>query len=99
MPQPLRVIDNERPHARDIARRAVKEFRLDRDDPECPLPVSNQVHSGAPRLAVDEVIKRTERDVEPEPKKPMRFRGYLALALAMAAAAFTALVVIAEAVK
>lgn len=101
MPQPLRAVDPGRDHPRDLARRAVKQFRLDRDDPEHPLPISNRVDSGAPLLNVNAVIKRTQRDIPMEPERhgPVRIRGYVALAIALAAGAFGLVIVIAEALK
>lgn len=62
MPQPkFRVVDKENPHARDIARREVKRFRLDREKEK--LAVSNQVCTdGVPRLDVDESLARSQPD-------------------------------------
>lgn len=53
----LRVIDNQHEHPLDYARRKVKEFQLDREKGEKPLPVSN-VHDdkGAKVLDVDRVV-------------------------------------------
>lgn len=53
----LRVIDNQHEHNLDWARRKVKEFMLDREKGEKPLPVSN-VHDdkGARVLDVDQVV-------------------------------------------
>lgn len=58
----LRVIDNEVEHPLDYARRKVKEFQLDREKGEKPLPVSNPTDSGAPPLRVDDVLRRSEPD-------------------------------------
>lgn len=56
----LRVINNEVEHPLDYARRKVKEFQLDREKGEKPLPVSNPTDSGAPPLRVDDVLRRSE---------------------------------------
>lgn len=63
----LRAVDNERPHARDIARREVKRFRTIADRER--LPICNQ-STGAKNLFVDEVIARTERAVREAPRSP-----------------------------
>lgn len=74
MSQPnFRVIDPNRDHPRDLAKRAVKEFRLDRENPDKPLPIVNATHSGAPLLSVNEVIKRTQREL-PESEVRPRYR-------------------------
>lgn len=56
----LRVIDNQHEHPLDYARRKVKEFQLDREKGEKPLPVSNPIDSGAPPLRVDDVLRKSE---------------------------------------
>lgn len=56
----LRVIDPNREHARDLARRKVKAFRLDREKEK--IGVCNQIDSGAPSLRTDEVLGRSEPD-------------------------------------
>lgn len=59
MSQPnLRVIDPDREHARDLARRRVKRFRTLVEQER--LPISNQICTGAPSLRVDEVLERSE---------------------------------------
>lgn len=61
MAQPnLRVIDPNREHPRDAARKAVKRFRTLVEQER--LPISNQICTGAPSLRVDEVLKRSEPD-------------------------------------
>lgn len=51
----LRVIDNQRPHPKDIARQRVAEWKSNaqRDN----LPLVNLVDSGAPLLRRDEVLR------------------------------------------
>lgn len=59
MPKPnLRAVDPEVEHPRDLARQAVKRFRLDREKQK--LPVSNQTDTGSPSLRVDDILKRSE---------------------------------------
>ena len=58
--QSLRVVDPDRIHPRDAARSAVNKFRLDRERER--LPICNQ-STGAKHLFIDEVIKRTEREM------------------------------------
>lgn len=62
MPKPnLRVVDNDHPHARDLARQRIAEFKLDREKGMIPLPVTN-IHDtqGAPTLDVNAVLRRSE---------------------------------------
>lgn len=62
MPQPnFRVVDPDRQHARDLARREVKRFRADAERES--WPICNQQDKGGRSLFVDEVIRRTERDM------------------------------------
>lgn len=51
----LRVIDNEQPHARDIARQRIAEWRSNAQRES--LPVVNVQDSGAPLLRRDEVVR------------------------------------------
>lgn len=51
----LRVIDNEQPHARDLARQRVSEWRSNAQREG--LPTTNVVDSGAPLLRRDEVVR------------------------------------------
>lgn len=75
MGQPsFRVIDPQRDHPRDLPKRAIKEFRLDRENPERPLPIVNATHSGAPLLSVNEVIKRTQRELPGLEVRPRRYK-------------------------
>lgn len=53
----LRVIDNEREHNLDYARRKVKEWRS--DAARRNLPLSNQHDSGAAVLDVESTLNRT----------------------------------------
>jgi hypothetical protein len=93
MPQQLRVVDPERQHPRDLARRAVKEFRLDRyKDPEKPLPISNVIDTGAPLLIVNEVIKRTEKVVEDELRPRYHVNPELLMKAIMVAAGLVLLI-------
>lgn len=62
----FRVVDNEVPHPRDIAKRRVKQFRTLVEQEK--RPICNQ-STGAPNLFVDDVLKRTERDM-PEEVRP-----------------------------
>ena len=57
----LRAVDNNQPHARDIARAAVKEWRSNADKEE--LPIATVQDSGAPSLRVDDVIRRSQPDL------------------------------------
>lgn len=54
----LRAVDSEQEHPRDRARREVKRWRSDAERER--LPVSNQQDTGAPRLSVDEVLRKSE---------------------------------------
>lgn len=56
----LRVIDNQREHNLDYARRKVKQWRSDAQREK--REVANQDDSGAPSLRVDEVLRRSEPD-------------------------------------
>lgn len=76
MAQPhFRVVEKEKLHARDIARREVKRWR------EEELPICNQFHSGAAHLDVDEIVKRTERTMpEDEYRKPFPWASLVLIA-------------------
>lgn len=59
MPKPnLRVIENDREHAREIAKREIKRFRA-----EEKVPISNQYDSGAPSLRTDDVLDKSQPDL------------------------------------
>lgn len=65
MGQPnFRVVEGDRPHARDIARVAVKRFRSDAEREKLPL-CNQHTEREAKQLLVDDVIAATER-VMPE---------------------------------
>ena len=51
--------------------RVVKRFRTLVEQER--LPISNQICTGAPNLFVDDVLKRTERDM-PEEVRPPRYK-------------------------
>lgn len=75
----FRVIDPNREHARDLARRKVKQFRtlVERER----LPICNQ-STGARNLFVDEVLRQTERELpEAEVRPPYRPNPYFAIFL------------------
>lgn len=59
----LLAVDNERLHPRDLARREVKRFRLDRERER--LPICNQ-STGAKNLFVDEILEGTQREMPPQ---------------------------------
>lgn len=55
----FRVVDNEREHPRDRARRLVAEWRSDSEREK--LPISNtHDDKGAPVLNVNEVLRRSQ---------------------------------------
>lgn len=54
----FRVVDNEQEHARDTARRKVKQWRSDAEREK--RQVANQDDSGAPSLRVDDVLRKSE---------------------------------------
>lgn len=56
----FRVVDNEQEHARDIARRKVKQWRSDAEQQK--LQIANQDDSGAPSLRVDDILRKSEPD-------------------------------------
>ena len=95
--QSLRVVDPDRIHPRDAARSAVNKFRLDRERER--LPICNQ-STGAKHLFIDEVIKRTEREMPEEMKSRRRQElVYAVLVFIFLTASFAALFVIAEALR
>ena len=101
MAQPLRVVDADRLHPIDMARKAVRRWRSDAD--RMKLGVSNQFHSGATHLAVDEVLKRTEREMPKQAVKRKPFwliqLGYALMVLVLLIVTGAALFIIAEALK
>lgn len=59
MPQAkFRVVDNEREHPREIAKRKVKQFRTLVEQEK--RVICNQICTGAPSLRVDEILRRSE---------------------------------------
>lgn len=50
----LRAVDNKSPHARDLARQAVAQWRSDAQREQ--LPTTNIIDSGAPLLRPDDVL-------------------------------------------
>lgn len=53
----LRAVNNAQPHARDLARQRVAEWRSNAQREG--LPVTNLTDSGAPLLKRDEVLRRS----------------------------------------
>lgn len=96
MPQPLRVVDNERLHARDAARNAVKKFRLDRERER--LPICNQ-STGARNLFTDEVLKRTEREMPVIQRRQSIFKPYAIFLALILLAVFGTLLLVAKVAK
>lgn len=101
MTQPLRVVDPDRLRTTDMARKAVRRWRSDAD--RMKLGISNQDHSGATHLAVDEVLKRTEREMPKQiiKRKPfwvIQF-GYALMVLFLLIVTGAAVFIIAEALK
>lgn len=61
MPKPqLRAVNDTQPHARDLARQAVAEWRSDAQRGQ--LPVTNIIDSGAPLLRPDDVLRHDDHD-------------------------------------
>lgn len=54
----LRAVDSEVEHPRERARREIQRWRSNAEQER--LPVSNQHDTGAPRLMVDEVLRKSE---------------------------------------
>lgn len=50
----LRAVNNRQPHARDLARQAVAEWRSDAVKEQ--LPTTNIIDTGAPLLRPDDVL-------------------------------------------
>ena len=108
MPQPLRVVENQ---TIETPRGAcwlcsespeIAPFMLDREkDPR--LGVSNQFHSGATHLAVDDVLKRTEREMNTKPIKRRPFWltqfMYALMVFFLLGLTFSALFIIAEVMR
>lgn len=98
MPQPLRAVD---PARHEVTRKAVKRWRSDAD--KMKLKTSNQSDSGARRLPVDEILKRTEREMPKirSHKRPfwlIQF-GYAVLVLVLLILTFGALLIVGEALR
>lgn len=54
----LRAVDNERPHARDVARKIIRRWKSDAEKDH--LPVANQHGEEVrPVLRVDEVLQKS----------------------------------------
>ena len=60
--QSLRVVDPNREHTREIARRRVKEFRTLVEQESFPI-CNQRTEQGGSYLATDEVLRRSEREM------------------------------------
>ena len=73
----LRAVDNSQPHARDIARQRVKEWRSNAEREGWPVSNAHDVH-GAPLLDRDGVVRASvPNHAEPEVKTQRGWWGRL----------------------
>lgn len=108
MAQPLRVVESAQIETPSGAcwlcteSSEIPPFMLDREK-DLRLGVSNQFHSGSQNLAVDEVLKRTEREMPKQAVKRKPFwliqLGYALMVLVLLIVTGAALFIIAEALK